>query len=198
MSNIRRFKCRAKKDWKTRPATRCNRFAFSFHRRERAQTSGSRQEIMRLHMSTLRLLLLEGLLMIAACRPNRSPNAVEPLPAKPDLVIDTVSYTQLPTCYEGYPSGIICGPPTFMIGNSKSKEDFDNQYLSYGQIANYPPVCIPADGILNINIISEVEDSVSNILIVVNPDGSHDIRNVSSLVDEQDYLNNLYVVSLKW
>jgi hypothetical protein len=167
-------------------------------------------------MSTLRLLLLVGLLMIAACRPNRSPNAVEPLPAKPDLVIDTVSYTQLPTCYEGYPSGIICGPPTFefslrirnigsadcnssfMIGNSKSKEDFDNQYLSYGQIANYPPVCIPADGILNINIISEVEDSVSNILIVVNPDGSHDIRNVSSLVDEQDYLNNLYVVSLKW
>ena len=84
-------------------------------------------------------------------------NPVMTLNGKPDLIIDTITYTRLPNCYEGYPSGIICGGPRFeftlkikniglaaissplFICNSRSNWDFENHYCSYCQRLNDNP-----------------------------------------------------------
>ena len=48
-------------------------------------------------------------IMFTGCQSN----SVNITNGKPDLIIDKVTYSQLPGCFEGSPSGIICGGPTF-------------------------------------------------------------------------------------
>ena len=167
-------------------------------------------------MSTIRFFCIISLFLLAACKSDHLENPVLSSIDKPDLIIDTVSYTRLPNCFEGYPSGVICGPPTFgftlriknigtaevmsplFIENSRSKWDFDNRYLSYGQRVNDPPVKIPINGSLVVNITSDVEDSLANVFIVVNPNYTYNTRVDSPLMDELNFANNGYIVSLKW
>jgi len=40
-------------------------------------------------------------------------NSVNDTNGKPDMIIDNVTYSQLPRCFEGSPSGVICGGPEF-------------------------------------------------------------------------------------
>ena len=167
-------------------------------------------------MSTFRSFAIIVLFTLTACKSNHSENPVSPSVAKPDLVIDTVTYTRLPNCWQGYPSGVICGPPTFgftlrirnlgtadvsspfFVQNSRSKWDFDNRYLSLGQRVNDPPTTIPINGTLDLNITSDVEDSLANVFIVVNPNYTYNTRVDTPLVDEVNFSNNSYTVTLKW
>jgi hypothetical protein len=138
------------------------------------------------------------------------------LNGKPDLIIDTITYTRLPNCYEGYPSGIICGGPRFeftlkikniglaaissplFICNSRSNWDFENHYCSYCQHLNDPPSEIPINGSLDIKFISDIDDSVHNVIFILNTNDMYNTGLNIPKIDEENYTNNSYICSISW
>lgn len=112
-------------------------------------------------MTDLKYLGIVLLSMAVGCDFGQSVNPAMSPTGKPDLMIDTVTYTRLPTCWPGYPSGIYCFGPRFefalkisnigsadiaepfCMSNSRSMADFDSQYCSYTIRVNDPPTSIP-------------------------------------------------------
>jgi len=150
------------------------------------------------------------------CKSNILVNPISTLKGKPDLIIDEVIYKRLPDCHQGYPSGIICDGPSFeftlriknignadvssalFITNSRSKWDLDNQYCSCGQRLNDPPMNIPINGSLDIKLVSFIDDSVHNVLFVLDTyDRSNSGLNIPK-IDEVNYDNNSYILPLQW
>lgn len=145
--------------------------------------------------------------LIAGCDLGRSINPGGSRAGKADLLIDTVVYNQLPNCWQGYPSGIICGGPRFeftlrianigskeiaqpfYISNSRSKWDFDNKYCSFTIRVNDPPSVIPVGGSIPITYTDFIDDSTSHVFFVINTD---------TTLDEVSYDNNEYNLPLTW
>jgi len=88
-------------------------------------------------------------------------------------------------------------PPLF-ITNSRSKWDFDNHYCSIGQRVNDPPSVIPISGLLDIPLVSDIADSVQNVFFVIDTyDRPNSGLNLPK-IDELNYNNNSYILSLYW
>jgi len=156
------------------------------------------------------------LLAALGCDTGRPVNPVIPQNAKPDLRIDSVTYTRLPTCWQGYPSGIICGPPRFnfiltianigpadmaepfYMSNSCSRTDFDSQYCSHTIRVNDPPASIPVGGSIHISYVSFIDDSTSQVLFVINTNDRFDRGVPLPRIDEVSYDNNEYDLVLTW
>jgi hypothetical protein len=156
------------------------------------------------------------LFLIISCKSDHSVNPITTSVCKPDLIIDEITYERLPDCHLGYPSGVICDGPNFeftvrvknigtadvtsplFITNSRSQWDFDNQYCSYGQRLNDPPSNIPMDELLDIKLESHIEDSVQNVFFVLDTyDRTNSGLNLP-IIDEINYDNNSYVMSISW
>lgn len=167
-------------------------------------------------MKKIYLIIIAIPLLIIGCKSEQSVNPDLTQNGKPDLIIENITYTRLPNCYQDYPSGIICGGPRFeftlkiknigssaissplFICNSRSEEDFENQYCSYGQRLNDPCLEIPINGSLDIKLVSDIEDSVKNVLFILNTNDFYNSGLSIPKIDETDYTNNLYIENLVW
>jgi hypothetical protein len=156
------------------------------------------------------------LLIIIGCKSEHSTGPAEAPNGKADLIIDTVSYTRLSDCFQLDPPEIVCGGPRFeftlkiknigtadiasalFIRNSRSAMDFDSLYCSYGQRLNDPPAKIPVNGSLDIKLESDIEDSVQNILFVIDTNDRYNTGLTIPKIEELDYTNNSYVQPLSW
>jgi hypothetical protein len=162
---------------------------------------------------SLSLILLT---VFVGCKSNQSTNPANNSTGKPDLLIDTITYTRLPNCYQDYPSGIICGGPRFeltlQIGNvgssdlsepfyisySRSKTNFDSLYCSSTIRVNDPPTFIRTGGNIQVTLVGLIDDSTSQVLFVVNTNNRF-FRGVTlPMIDEVSYNNNDYVLNIKW
>jgi hypothetical protein len=167
-------------------------------------------------MIRINCVILICLLIFFSCKIEQPSDRVPDLNGKADLIIDTVTYTRLSSRIEVDPPEIVIGPPRFeftlkiknigtaevtspfLIDNSQSTEDFDSLYCSYGQLVNYPPAHIPVNGSLNTKIVCFIEDSVQNVLIVINTNDRYNRGVILPKIEELDYTNNSYVQSLSW
>jgi hypothetical protein len=168
------------------------------------------------HMKNAVCLIIMLLSPIAGCDLGRSINPVASIGGKPDLVIDTVTYKRLPSCWQGYPSGIICGGPRFeftlrianigstdiaepfYISNSRSKWDFASRYCSFTIRVNDPPSVIPVGGSIPITYIDFIDDSTSHVLFVVNTNDRYQSAAPLPRLDEASYDNNEFDLPLNW
>jgi hypothetical protein len=167
-------------------------------------------------MTKIYFISIALLLILIGCKSEHSVNPITTKNGKPDLIIDNVTYTRLPNCYQGYPSGIICGGPRFefvlkikniglanissplYICNSRSSWDFENKYCSSGHRLNDPPLPILIDSSITIKFISDIDDSVKNVLFVLNTNDFFNSGSSIPRVEESDYTNNSYIKMLIW
>lgn len=167
-------------------------------------------------MTRINCVILVFLLIIFGCKSEQSTDAVPDQNNKADLIIDTVTYTRLSSRIEVDPPEPVIGGPRFeftlkiknigtaevsspfMIANSQSTEDFDSLYCSHGQLVNYPPVQVPVNGSLETKIVCFIEDSVQNVLIVINTNNRYNRGVTLPEINELDYSNNSYVQPLSW
>jgi hypothetical protein len=167
-------------------------------------------------MTRINCVILVFLLIIIGCKSEHSTDPAADQNNKADLVIDTVTYIRLSNCFQLDPPEIVCGGPRFeftlkiknigtagvasalFIENSQSTDDFDSLYCSYGQLANYPPGHIPVNGSLDTKIVCFIEDSVQNVLFVIDTNDRYNTGLTIPKIEELDYTNNSYVQSLGW
>ncbi len=167
-------------------------------------------------MTTRRALALAFVFAIVGCNSDQGIAPTTSSIVLPDLVIDTVTFVRLPDCWQGYPSGIICGGPRFdftlhiknigsanftvpfYISNSRSNVDFADKYCSSTLRVNDPPVTIPPGGTLQMTYESFIDDSTSRVLFVINTNDRFDRGVPLPKVDELKYANNDYSLTLTW
>jgi hypothetical protein len=167
-------------------------------------------------MTIINYLTLIFLLILIACNSEHSTGSLTNQNSKADLIIDMVTYTRLSSRIEVDPPEPVIGGPRFeftlkiknigtaevsspfMIANSQSTEDFDSLYCSHGQLVNYPPVQVPVNGSLETKIVCFIEDSVQNVLIVINTNNQYNRGVTLPEINELDYTNNSYVQPLSW
>jgi len=135
--------------------------------------------------------------------------------AKPDLVIQKISYQRLPNCFQGYPSGVIClsgqnleftvrianiggadFQNTLFIENTKSMRGLREGYYGHGQTVNVSKQAIGIGGWIDVVVWDVIEDSVSAVKFYVNTTGRMDKNYPLPPVDELDYTNNTFVVDI--
>lgn len=162
---------------------------------------------------SLNLILIT---MVVGCKSVHSTNPAITTNDKPDLKVDTITYTRLPNCYQGYPSGIICGGPRFdftlqienigssdlsepfYISYSDSKDEFDSLYCSSTIRVNDPPAIIRSGGKIQVTFEGSIDDSTSHVLFVVNTNNRY-FRGVAlPTIDEVSYNNNDFILNIEW
>ena len=167
-------------------------------------------------MTTSRALQVAFVFVMVGCISDQGIAPSSSTTGTPDLVIDTVTFARLPNCWQGYPSGIICGGPRFdftlhirnvgsgnftvpfYISNSRSNVDLAVQYCSFTIRVNDPAASIPPGGTLDVTYESFVDDSTSRVHFVINTNDRFDTGVPLPRVDELSYDNNDYYLPLVW
>lgn len=166
-----------------------------------------------------RLILVVIPLLAAGCSKNTA--VISPVAdsnARPDLVIENIDYTILPSVVQGYPSGVLVAGPTaaftlrignvgkapltspFYISNSRSERDFDDGYCSTTTLVNASPETrtIPAGGSIDLKLDMSFADSVSRIFFLINTNDRFDKGVPLPAIPELNYDNNSYILGMKW
>jgi hypothetical protein len=156
------------------------------------------------------------LLIIAfGCNNNTSINSTDKS-GKVDLIIEHISYTRLSNVGQD-PYVVTIGASSLFefdliiknigtkdlrssifIENSRSKRDFDSSYCSHGQLVNYPPVNIPAQGSIETKVTDIIYDSVYNVLFIIDSNDRYHRGDPIPLIDESNYDNNTFVLQMTW
>ena len=137
--------------------------------------------------------------------------------AKPDLIIESVSYQREPSCWEGWPSGVICsGVPIFKftikirnvgdkdldqffyISNTTSDRDLLQNFCPHTRIVNYPPVKLAVGRFLNVSFSDFINDSTARVLFVINTNDLYSKGRHLPRIDELRYDNNSDTLDLEW
>jgi hypothetical protein len=87
---------------------------------------------------------------------------------------------------------------SFYISNSRSKAEFNDQSCSHTQLVNDPPTRIAVGDSIQVSIVDAVDDSVPQILFVINTNDRYDRGVPLPMIDELSYDNNSVTLAMKW
>ena len=63
-------------------------------------------------------------------------------------------------------------------------------------LGNNPPIRIPAFGSIDVKMLSDIDDSVSNVLFRLDTNDTDQSGITIPMIDERNYDNNSYILSL--
>jgi hypothetical protein len=163
-------------------------------------------------------LLIAALLSLSCNEPSpvTIPAPITVIPGKPDLVIDTITYTHLSgRHYDQYGNpwfdpgefefiltikniGKVDVTSFIFIDNSRTKTDFDAHYCSSGHRANDPIQPLPAGASIQVKLTTSIDENVPNVLFRLDTNNFYHLPGTLPIIDELNYDNNTYAVALNW
>ncbi len=148
------------------------------------------------------------LLLLISCVKNTDPISSKSLP---DLIIQDISYS-----FEGRRDSLYGGSnfykftltisnignkelcESFYISNTRFIDDFENDYFSHGQIANYPKDTIITHETFTEIVGDCIPDETTYIKFLIATEGKQ-ISHAPTFdkIEELNYDNNLYIVKIE-
>lgn len=142
-------------------------------------------------------------------------NSKQNLEAKPDLIIEKISYKNAKVHSESYGMPVMFPgknldftitvknignadfKSSFYVSNSRSERDFADNYHSHSELANQKEQKIPANESLDVTVSDIIDSDTKNVQFSINYRSKTDKKDVPMAIrDESNYENNSYQLTI--